>query len=182
MTLPIAPSPLLALIAALLLSLNLHATELTSPQHSYLSSDTNLLLASSASTTLGNAQYDVGGKANPAPSNWSGNKIHQYLGLASITLATLSVLSPKEEDGPHELFAKGAAATGGAAIASGYWVHWNDFSIQDGWKDPDNQHLLLTALGTLGYLLAVSQAPDESHAGAGAVGFTAMAVGIRLTW
>jgi hypothetical protein len=113
---------------------------------------------------------------------FNGNKLHQYLGIGSITLATLALLSPKEEDGPHEYFARGAAGLGGAAVASGLIVHWDDIANGGGLGDPDNQHALLASLGALGFALAVSQAPDEAHAGAGATGFVAMAIGIRLTW
>ncbi len=113
---------------------------------------------------------------------FNGNKAHKYLGIGSIALATLALLSPKEEDGPHEAFAKGAAALGGAAVASGLVVHWDDIANGGGLSDPDNQHALLSALGALGFALAVSEAPEAEHAGPGAVGFVAMAIGIRLTW
>lgn len=110
------------------------------------------------------------------------NKAHQYLGLGSLTLATLALLSPKEEEGPHEFFAKGAAALGGAAVASGLVFHWEDVGLSNGISDPDNLHALLSTLGALGFLAAVSQAPEEGHAVAGALGYTAMAIGIRITW
>lgn len=145
---------------------------------------TPLYLASSATPSLRVGQ-DTRRTGVPPLSDrpWvTANRVHQYLGLASIALATLTVLSPKEENGPHEYFAKGAAALGGAAIASGFIVHSDDISLSNGWGDPDNQHALLTTIGTLGYLLAVSQAPDSTHAGAGMTGFVAMALGIRLTW
>jgi hypothetical protein len=113
---------------------------------------------------------------------FTANKLHKYLGIGSIGLAVLTVISPKEEDGPHEYFAQGAALLGGAAVASGLTIHLDDINLDAGWRDPDNQHALLAALGTLGFILAVSQAPSESHAGAGAFGFAAMALGIKLTW
>jgi hypothetical protein len=87
---------------------------------------------------------------------FNGNKAHKYLGIGSIALATLALLSPKEEDGAHEAFAKGAAALGGAAVASGLVVHWDDIANGGGLSDPDNQHALL---GALGFALAVSEAP-----------------------
>lgn len=113
---------------------------------------------------------------------FNGNKLHKYLGIGSLALATLAVLSPKEEGGPHEYFAEGAAALGGAAVASGLTVHWDDIEVRNGISDPDNQHALLSTLGALGFLLAVSEAPTASHAGPGSLGYIAMAVGMRITW
>lgn len=113
---------------------------------------------------------------------FNANKTHQYLGLAALGMATLSLLSPKEEDGAHENFANGAVLLGSAAIGTGFYAHWNDFTLKDGWRDPDNQHIALSGLGVLGFLLAVSNAPDGSHATTGGIGMVAMIVGIKLTW
>lgn len=113
---------------------------------------------------------------------FTGNKVHQYLGIGSITLATLALLAPKEEEGAHESLAKGAAALGGAAVASGLVFHWDDIANGGGLSDPDNQHALLATLGAIGFAMAVSDAPEEEHAAYGASGFMAMAIGIRLTW
>lgn len=110
------------------------------------------------------------------------NKTHQYLGLGSLALATMALLAPKEENGPHEYFARGAAALGGAAVASGLVIHWDDIGLSLGIMDPDNQHALLGTLGALGFLAAVAAAPDEGHVAAGVGGFAAMALAIRLTW
>lgn len=112
------------------------------------------------------------------------NKTHMYLGLGSLGLATLAILSPKQEgnDKPHHLFATGAAILGGGAVATGLTFHFEDFRLKNGFKDPDNLHLLLGAIGALGYILAVNDAPDSLHATYGTVGFASMLVAIKLTW
>ncbi|HEY0722238.1 MAG TPA: hypothetical protein VGE50_13410 [Gammaproteobacteria bacterium] len=110
------------------------------------------------------------------------NKMHQYLGFGSIALATLALLSPKEEEGPHSAFATGAAVLGGAAVASGLIVHGEDVGPSYGVWDPDNQHAVLATLGALGFIAAVAQGGEENHAVYGVAGYVAMAIGIRLNW
>lgn len=110
------------------------------------------------------------------------NKMHKYLGLGSITLATLALLSPKEEDGPHSAFATGAAVLGGAAVASGLIVHGDDVGLSYGISDPDNQHAVLGTIGALGFAAAVAQGGEKYHAVYGVAGYVAMAIGIRINW
>ncbi len=116
------------------------------------------------------------------------NKAHQYLGLGSIALATLALLSPKEEEGEedegglHGALATGAAIMGGAAVASGLVVHGEDVGLSYGMSDPDNQHAALATLGALGFIAAVAQGGEENHAAFGVAGYVAMAIGIRLNW
>jgi hypothetical protein len=112
---------------------------------------------------------------------FTANKVHKYLGIGSIAMAVLAAISPKEEDGAHEYLARGAAALGGAAMATGFAFHHEDIELKNGFGDPDNLHALLTSFGTMGYLLAVSNAPD-AHAGFGIGGLLSMGVGIKLTW
>lgn len=110
------------------------------------------------------------------------SKLHKYLGIGSIGLAGLTLLAPKEENGAHEYLAKGAAALGVGAVATGLLFHWGDIELDQGFKNPDNLHALLTTLGTLGFLGAVSEAPASGHAGLGAGGAISMALGIKMTW
>lgn len=110
------------------------------------------------------------------------SKIHKYLGIGSLGMAGLTLLAPKEEDGAHEYLAKGAAALGVGAIITGLMFHWDDIELNQGFDNPDNLHALLTTLGTMGYLAAVSEAPDSGHAGFGAAGAISMAIGIKITW
>ncbi|MBI3771832.1 MAG: hypothetical protein HY272_03930 [Gammaproteobacteria bacterium] len=110
------------------------------------------------------------------------SKIHKYLGIGSLGLAGLTLLAPKEEDGAHEYLAKGAAALGVGAVITGLVFHWDDIELNQGFDNPDNLHALLTTLGTLGFLGAVSEAPASGHAGLGAGGAISMAIGIKMTW
>jgi hypothetical protein len=127
-------------------------------------------------------------KAAPAPdevfheSLFTRNKLHKYLGLGSLGLATLALLAPKQQHAPHEYFAKGAAALGGAAVASGLVIHWDDINPSYGLHDPDNVHALLATAGAAGFLVAVHKAPQEGHAAAGAMGYAAMLIGIHFVW
>jgi len=112
------------------------------------------------------------------------NKSHMYLGMGSLGLAALAVLSPKTEgnDTPHHLFATGAAYLGVGAVATGLVFHLDDIDLSKGFKDPDNLHLLLGVIGTLGYILAVDGAPDSMHATYGSIGIASMLFAVKLTW
>ena len=121
------------------------------------------------------------GGAGLEPLPWhERNNLHKYLGLGSIAFAGLTFLSPKTENGPHEYFARGAAALGVAAVATGVFAHWDD--IDASWRNPDTQHAVLGTLGTLGFLAAVAQGGKGNHAAFGALGAVSMAVSIKLTW
>jgi hypothetical protein len=108
------------------------------------------------------------------------NNLHKYLGLGSIAFAGLTFISPKGENGPHEYFARGAAALGVAAVATGVFAHWDD--IDTSWRNPDTQHAILGTLGALGILGAVALGGKSGHVGLGAIGTVSMAVAIKLTW
>ena len=112
----------------------------------------------------------------------TGSKVHEYLGLGALALVGLTVISPKEEGGAHEHFAKAATVLAAAAATTGLIYHWDDFDFSDGFTDPDNMHMMLGALGTLAMVYAVSKAPDSGHAGAGILGGVAMGVAIKMTW
>ena len=113
---------------------------------------------------------------------FTANNVHKYLGIGSIAAAAGTLITPKEEDGAHEALARTAAGLGVAAVVTGLIFHWDDFDLSDGVSDPDNLHVMLTTAGTLGYLAAVSEAPDEGHAGFGGAGAVAMAIGIKVNW
>lgn len=110
------------------------------------------------------------------------NEFHQYAGLTTLGLIGLLVVSPKEEDGPHEYFAKAAAATAATTAASGFVVHWDDFHIDNGFTDPDNLHALLGTIGAIAMVQAISVAPDGGHQDYGMLGAYAMMTAIKLTW
>jgi len=113
---------------------------------------------------------------------FTGNKIHKYLGIGSIAAAILTVLSPKEEDGPHEYFAKTSAVLGVGAVATGLGFHYEDIGTGGGLKDPDNLHALWAGLGAAGIAFAASTGPDSPHQGVGAAGAIAMMIGVKYTW
>lgn len=134
----------------------------------------------------------------PAPqsaeNDWfTPNKIHKYLGLGSLGLATLAILAPKpgevnknngesSEGGVHHDLAVAATALGAAAVATGFAFHYKDLDLSRGFKDPDNLHMLLGTVAELAFLAAVNIAPSSSHAGVGALGAVAMAAAIKVEW
>ena len=122
---------------------------------------------------------------------FTANKIHKYLGIGSIAAAGLTLLTPPENEGNtsenvdggiHETFARTATGLGIGAVLTGLLFHWDDITLSNGIKDPDNIHATLATLGTLGYLKAVNEAPDSSHSGYGAMGAISMAIGIKMVW
>ena len=127
------------------------------------------------------------------------NKMHMYLGLGSLVAAGLTGLTAP--DGPegaavttktsstntaHYYFANAAAALGGAAVVSGLLLHFDD--LETDVMDPDTLHMVLTVLGTAGYVYAISKAPkwvggpSNGHASAGIAGAALMATGIYFEW
>ncbi len=157
-------------------------------------SSTSLDLSIKSQPYIQLAQLDVGNQAEPHAADAEDsaplfksrsltlNKTHKYLGYASMASAILTVISPKTTDGPHELFGTAAAALGAAAVATGFAFHYEDISLEGGFDDPDNLHMMLGILGTLGYAAAVSSGADGGHAAPGALGALAMAIAIKLTW
>jgi hypothetical protein len=132
-------------------------------------------------------------KPSPYRERWiTGNKLHKYLGIGSIASAGLTLLTVgqanegenggKADGGIHETFARTATALGGAAVLTGLLFHWDDIKLSNGFSDPDNLHMLLTTLGTLGYAEAVNRAPGDGHSGYGSAGAVSMALGIKMVW
>ena len=86
----------------------------------------------------------------------------------------------------HYYFANAAAALGGAAIVSGLLLHFDDIEMDA--LDPDTLHMVLTILGTAGYVYAIGKAPkiiggnSNGHASAGIAGAALMATGIYFEW
>ena len=124
------------------------------------------------------------------------NRLHEYLGFGSLIAAGLAAATPPDDDedenggtsdgdkddGFHHNAAVTAAVLGGLAVATGFLFHHDDIGPSYGLGDPDNLHMMLGLLGTLGYATAVSKAPDEVHAAAGITGLASMAVAIKLEW
>jgi hypothetical protein len=129
------------------------------------------------------------------PRLLSGGKVHQYLGVGTAVLAGLAFAThihpvgnvPREVNGTHGELGKAAAAMALATVASGLIVHWDDFSLEDGWLDPDNQHVLLGAMGAALMAYAVDKSMNVSegqvsHSGLAELGALGMVVAIKLTW
>jgi hypothetical protein len=132
-------------------------------------------------------------------SYFTGNKMHMYLGLGSMIAAGLTgITAPGGGDGAvrttgqsskksaHYYLANAAAALGGAAVVSGLILHFDDIEMDA--MDPDTLHMVLTILGTAGYVYAISKAPkvlggpSNGHAVAGIAGAALMATGIYFEW
>jgi hypothetical protein len=135
------------------------------------------------------------------PPLFSGSKVHQYLGLGTVLAVGLTALSAPDEEcenncsatsprqttgTTHTTMARTAAVLAVATVATGLLYHWDDFHLEDGLSDPDNQHVMLATAGALLMLFAVNKSANSSvptsHAGAGIAGGVAMAAAIKLTW
>lgn len=162
------------------------------------------LLAANEANTM---QTDAGA-TNSAPEfkpPWlSGRKAHQYLGLGTVIFAGLTALAappsnecencppstqqpPRQTSGTtHTRLARATAAMAVATVLSGLWYHWDDFHLEDGFADPDNQHVMLAGTGSLLMLYAINKsaksAVPTSHAGIAELGAATMLVAIKLTW
>jgi len=146
----------------------------------------------------GYQKLDVPEAAPFEESYFTANKMHMYLGLGSIVAAGLTaVTAPGGSEGgttvptnakntAHAYLATTAAALGGAAVVSGLLLHFDD--IETDVMDPDTLHMVLTMLGTAGYVYAISKAPKftgtggNGHAAAGIAGAAFMATGIYFEW
>jgi len=169
----------------------------------------NLLSSNALPAVLAANEADViQGKADnlpviPAegrePPLLSGRKAHQYLGLGTVALAGLTMLAaPGEEEGgspstsrqtsgtTHTRLARATATMAIATVLTGLIYHWDDFHLEDGFSDPDNQHVLLAGTGALMLLYAVNKSAKSteptSHAGIAELGAVSMLVAIKLTW
>ena len=130
------------------------------------------------------------------PKPITGKKIHQYLGLGTLALAGLTTLTAPGDtcstcsrpmNGTHAEFARATAVMAIATVISGLIIHWDDFNLEDGWKDPDNQHIVLGVSGAalLAYAVNKSMSASEgpvSHAGIAELGALSMLVAVKLTW
>jgi hypothetical protein len=121
------------------------------------------------------------GDSGSDPTPWyDRNNVHKYLGLGTLALTALTIVSPKKESGAHEYFALGAAALATGAVATGVFAHWDD--IEASWRNPDTQHAVIGTVGALAMLGAVAKGGEGGHAALGVLGAVGMAVAIKLTW
>ncbi|MEO8332443.1 MAG: hypothetical protein ABI479_08405 [Gallionella sp.] len=136
------------------------------------------------------------------PPLFTRSNAHKYLGIGTVLLVGLTALSAPDEDcenncpavspprqtsgTTHTSLARATAAMAAATVTTGLLYHWDDFHLEDGLSDPDNQHAMLGAAGALLMLYAVhksaTSAVPTSHAGIAELGGVAMAVAIKITW
>ena len=163
----------------------------------------NLLAANQTGTMPGTTDISPAQPDAKFQPPWlSGSKMHQYLGLGTVLFAGLTALSspeegcehncppqpaPRETSGTtHTRFARTTAALAVATVVTGLIYHWDDFHLEDGFADPDNQHVMLAGAGALMMLYAINKSAKSSvptsHAGIAELGAASMLVAIKLTW
>lgn len=174
--------------------------DLTLPASSFYTQDVKSFMLAANDSDIAKARINTE-PATPAtkfePPIFSKRKAHQYLGLSTIALAALTALTapedcndincpPRDVNGTHATLAKATIAMAAATIATGLYAHWNDFSLADGWSDPDNLHVLLGVTGAALMAYAVNTSANSSvpvsHAGIAEAGALLMVVTIKLTW
>jgi hypothetical protein len=157
-----------------------------------------------------NEAASVGGKTpqsssatqNFEPPLFTSSNAHKFLGLGTVLFAGLTALAAPEEGCEHNCppsppprqtsgtthtrLARTTAVLAVATLTSGLLAHWDDFYLEDGITDPDNQHVMLGTTGALMMLYAIHKSANSStqtsHAGVAELGGVAMAVAIKLTW
>lgn len=138
------------------------------------------------------------------PPLMTGRKAHKYLGLGTVLFAGMTMLAapgegcehncppasqmpPRQTSGTtHTRLARTTAVLAAATVITGLLYHWDDFHLDDGFSDPDNQHVMLAGTGALLMLYAVNKSAHSSvptsHAGIAELGTAMMLVAIKLTW
>jgi len=164
----------------------------------FVDSKSYMLALNESAATKGNITSPVTQTAEFEPPLFTGSNTHKYLGLGTLALVIATIIAPKppevedraptqaeldaQKSSTHAKLGRAAATLAAATVVTGLLVHWDDFHLEDGLSDPDNQHALLGTAGALAMLYAVSKAPGEGHAGMGMAGGAAMIVAIKLTW
>ncbi|MDX8398870.1 MAG: hypothetical protein R8K20_01320 [Gallionellaceae bacterium] len=179
--------------------------DLSLPASSHYTQDAKSFMLASNDADLVRVKKNIA-PVTPAaefdPPLISGSNIHQYLGISAVALAGMAMLSspgegceencsnvvqaPRDVNSAHAQFAKASAIMAVATVASGLISHWDDFSLEDGWTDPDNMHALLGVAGAALMAYAVTTSANSavpvSHAGMAELGALGMVAAIKLTW
>ncbi|MGY0193476.1 hypothetical protein ACWA7J_00215 [Leptothrix sp. BB-4] len=167
------------------------------------------LFATLAPMTVAAQSVPSGDGPQPRPlipdSAWlSGRNAHLALGLGTLALIGLTAVTAPDDGGDceqgctagttprrtsgtaHTRLGRAASVFAAATVTTGLVWHWNDFHLEDGLSDPDNQHVLLGLGGALLMMAAVNRSMHSTvptqHAGTAAAGGVAMAAAIKLTW
>jgi hypothetical protein len=180
--------------------------DLTLPASNYYAANTGSFMLAENDADVAKAKKNLAPVAPAAefePPLISGSKVHQYLGISTVALAGLAMVTapgegcehncpapsqmpPRDVNGTHAQFAKASAVMAIATVASGLISHWDDFSLEDGWSDPDNLHVLLGVAGAALMAYAVDKSMNSSvqvsHAGMAEIGALGMLAAIKLTW
>ena len=177
--------------------------DLTLPASGFYAQDTQSFMLAANDTEVVKVKNNVAPVAPAAefePPLLSGSNVHKYLGLGTIALAAATAMSasegcehncpanqPRDVTGTHATLAYATTAFAAATIATGLITHWDDFSLEDGWSDPDNLHVLLGVAGAALMAYAVQKSASQStgkvsHAGIAELGALGMVVAIKLTW
>jgi len=148
--------------------------DLSLPAGKYYSADNSSFLLAENDATESKAKNTIVA-ATPAaefePKLITGKKVHEYLGLGTLILAGLTTLTAPGDtcatcarpvNGTHAELAKSTAVMALATVASGLIVHWDDFNLEDGWEDPDNQHVVLGVTGAALLAYAVNKSMNVS--------------------
>ena len=131
---------------------------------------------------------------------FTGSKVHQYLGIATVAAAAGTFLThfhpcegpncgaqpPRKTSGLHANMGRATAILAVATVASGLISHWDDFHAEDGIRDPDNQHVVLGVTGAALMAYAINKSARStvptSHAAIAELGALTMVTAIKLTW
>lgn len=176
--------------------------DLASPAQLYVQASRPFMLASNETSVVLKKEKSSAATApasNFEPPLLTGSNAHMVLGLATIVAAGLTAMTapdgcehncststPRDVNGTHAQLGKASVALAAATVVTGLLAHWNDFSLEDGWTDPDNLHVLLGVTGAALMAYAVDKSAKSSvpvsHAGVAELGALGMVVAIKLTW
>ena len=180
------------------------AVELPRLTSGYIKDHESFKLAANDADVLVKKQQDsVSPAVKPAefePPLLTGSNVHKYLGLATVAAAAATFVThrhpcegpncgpqpPRNTHNTHANFGKATAVLAAATVASGLLAHWDDFHLEDGLSDPDNQHVLLGVSGAALMAYAINKSARSSvptsHSGMAELGALGMIVAIKLTW
>lgn len=197
-------NPLVAVICMSILANTCYAFEHTNefafPASNFYTQDTKsfVLASNSADLTPGKGKASKLSPASEfAPPFISASKAHQYLGIGTIAFAALTAMThpsvcdgngcpARDVNGTHATFARTTLAMAAATIATGFYAHWHDISLEEGISDPDSLHVLLAGTGALLLAYAANLSANSStpvnHAGIAEAGVLSMIIAVKLTW
>lgn len=176
--------------------------ELPSLSGEYVKDKEAFRLAVNEAAAQGKAQEGAA-PAKPAEYEsplFTGSKVHQYLGIATVAAAAGTFLThfhpceapncgpqpPRKTHGTHANLGRATAILALATVASGVISHWDDFHAEDGIKDPDNMHVMLGVTGAALMAYAINRSARStvptSHAAVAELGAIGMVTAIKLTW